>query len=91
MCPANHWRKNANPSLRVVTRFAAERQINVVNQKSMKGDAFPLRIAPLPPLSIDAHEIPCYPIFARSVSKWGRLAALLTGHGGICAASPTAL
>jgi len=55
------------------------------------GDAVPMMIASLPPLSIDAHEIPCYPIIARSVSKWGRLAALLTGHGGICAASPTAL
>jgi hypothetical protein len=38
--------------------------------------------------SIDAHKIPCYPIIARSVSKWERLAALLRGHGGICAASP---
>jgi len=28
-------------------------------------------------------------MIARSVSKWGRLAALLRGHGGICAASPT--
>jgi MraZ protein len=46
-------------------------------------------IAALPLLSIDAHKIPCYPITARSVSKWGRLAALLRGHGGICAASPT--
>jgi hypothetical protein len=55
------------------------------------GDDFPLIIGPLPWLSIDAHEIPCYPIIARSVSKWGRLAALLTGHGGICAASPTDL
>src|SRR4029079_13185495 len=38
--------------------------------------------------SIDAHKIPCYPIIARSVSKWERLGALLRGHGGICAASP---
>lgn len=50
--------------------------------------AFPCETEALPGLSIDAHKIPCYPIIARSVSKWERLAALLRGHGGICAASP---
>ena len=70
----------------------SEAAIVPVNQKRRRrrqfGGGFPCATMRPPLCSIDAHKIPCYPIIARSVSKWERLAALLRGHGGICAASP---
>ena len=77
----------------VVPRFGRKRQSGWLTKSEEPtwqfGGVIPSDDGYLPALSIDAHKIPCYPIIARSVSKWGRLVALLRGHGGICAASPT--
>src|SRR4029453_16520333 len=66
----------------LLARFARKRQSPAVNQKTRSVwlfcAIFPWTTGSIPVASIDAHIIPCYPTFARSVSNgWEELAAIL--------------